>query len=141
MCVTKLFIAYIYRLQLKITDTQYKRLASFHDRSLRTIQGNSNTCDEIQSVTNANKIRACKLVRKCIDKDICVTFQGYFEINDHKMCTRNNQCLVKLPKIRTEYARKSFRFMGAKIYNELPVNIRKTESFNTYEQHLKQHFT
>ena len=52
-----------------------------------------------------------------------------------------NQCLVKLPKIRTEYARKSFRFMGAKIYNELPVNIRKTESFKTYEQYLKQHFT
>ena len=128
-------------LQLKLTDTQHKRLASFHDRSLRTIQGNSNTCEEIQSVTNANKIHACKLVRKCIDKDICDTFQGYFQINDHKMQTRNNQCLVKLPKIKTEYARKSFRFMGAKIYNELPVDIRKTESFNAYEQHLKHHFT
>ena len=127
-------------LQLKTTDTQYKRLASFHDRSLRTIQGNSSTCDEIQSVTNANKIRACKLVRKCIDKDICDTFQGYFEINGHKMRTRNNQCLVKLPKIETEYARKSFRFMGAKICNELPINIRKAESFNAYEQHLKQDF-
>ena len=84
-------------LQLKTTDTQYKRLASSHDRSLRTIQENSNTSDEIQSVTIANKIRACKLVRKCIDKGICDTFQGYFEINDHKMRTRNNQCLVKLP--------------------------------------------
>ena len=52
------------------------------------------------------------------------------------MQTRNNQCLVKLPKIKTEYARKSFRFMGAKIYNELPLDIRKTESFNAYEQHL-----
>ena len=47
----------------------------------------------------------------------------------------------KLPEIKTEYARKSFRFMGAKIYNELPLDIRKTESFNAYEQHLKQHFT
>ena len=98
-------------LQLKITDTQYKRLASFHDRSLRTIQGNSNNCDEIQSVTHVNKIRAYKLVRKCINKDICDTFQGYFEIDDHKIDTRNNQCRVKLSKIRTEYARKSFRFM------------------------------
>ena len=127
-------------LQLKTTDTQYKRLASFHHRSLRTIQGNSNTCDEIQSVTNANKICACKLVRKCIDKDISDTFEGYLEINDHKMRTRNIQCLVKLPKITTEYARKSFRFMGARIYNELPISICKTESLNAYEQHLKQHF-
>ena len=77
---------------------------------------------------------------KCIDKDICDTFQGYFEINDHKMRTRNNQYLVKLPKIKTVYAQKSFRFMGAKIYNELPINLHKTESFNAYEQHLKQHF-
>eukprot|EP00794_Sanderia_malayensis_P014738 gene14738-16273_t len=118
-------------LQLKLTDTQHKRLASFHDRSLRTIQGNSNPCEVIQSVTNANKIHACKLVRKCIDKDICDTFQGYFQINDHKMQTRNNQCLVKLPKIKTEYARKSFRFMGAKTYNELPLDIRKIQRIRT----------
>ena len=58
-------------------------------------------------------------------------------MNDHKMRTKNNQCLVKLPKIKTEYARKSFRFMGAKTYNEMLVNIRKTESFNTHEKRLK----
>ena len=28
----------------------------------------------------------------------------------------------KASKSKTEYARKSFRFMGAKTYNELPVN-------------------
>ena len=56
------------------------------------------------------------------------------------MRTRNYQYLLKLPKIKTEYARKSLRFMGAKIYNELPIHIRKTESFNAYEQHRKQHF-
>ncbi len=114
---------------------------SKHNQDRRTTQGNSITCDEIQSVTNANKIHACKLVRKCIDKDICDTFQGNFHINDHKMQTRNNQGLIKLPKIKTEYARKSFRFMGAKIYNKLPLDIRQTESFNAYEKHLKQHFT
>ena len=87
-------------LLLKLTDTQLRRLASFHNRSVRTIQGILNTSGIIQSVVTANKIRACKLVRKCIDKDICDTFQGYFEINDHNMRTRNNQCLVKLPKLK-----------------------------------------
>ena len=77
----------------------------------------------------------------CIQIFKCNTFHGYFEINDHKMRTRNNQCLVKLLKIKLEYAHKSFRFMGANIYNELPVDIRKIESLNAYEQHLKQHFT
>ena len=128
-------------LLLKLTDIKLRRLASFYNRSVRTIQGNLNTSGRIQSVVSANKIRTCKLVRKYIDKDICDTFQGYFEINDQNMRTRNNQSLVKLPKIKTEYARKSLRYMAAKIYNELPINIWKTESFNAYEQHLKQHFT
>ena len=103
-------------LLLKLTDTQLRRLASFHNRSVRTMQGNLNTSGRTQSFVSANYIRACKLVRKCIDKEICDTSQGYFEINDHNMRTRNNQCLVKLPKIKTEYARKSFCFMAAKIY-------------------------
>ena len=54
-------------LQLKLTTTQANRLASFYDRSLRIIQGKSSTEPAIQSVENANNIRACKLVRKCLD--------------------------------------------------------------------------
>lgn len=40
----------------------------------------------------------------------------------------------------TEYARKSFRFMFAKIYNESPINIMKTESFNAYDKLLKEYY-
>ena len=128
-------------LLLKLTETQVKRLSTFHDRSRRIVLGDSGTCDEIQSVVNANKIRACKLVRKCIDKDICDAFQGYFNINDHTVRTRNHQSLLKIPKIKTEFARKSFRFMGATIYNELPIQVRRIESFIAYEKSLNQHFS
>ena len=128
-------------LQLKLTATQSKRLASFYDRSLRIIQGNSSTDSDILSVASANSIRACKLVRKCIDRETCDIFRGYFEVQEHETKTRNNRCLLKLPKIKTEYARKSFRFMGAKIYNELPIDIRKAESFKDYGKLLKKHFS
>ena len=101
--------------------------------------GDSGTCDELQSVVNTNKIRACKPVRKCIDKDFCYSFQGYFNINDHTLGTRNHQSFVKIPKIKAEFARKSFRFMVATIYNELRIQVRKTESIIAYEQSLKQH--
>ena len=43
-----------------------------------------------------------------IDREACDIFQGYFEVQEHKTKTRNNQCLLKLPKIKTEYACKSF---------------------------------
>ena len=68
-------------------------------------------------------------------------FQGYFEVQDHEIETKNNVCLLKLHRIETEYARKPFRFMCSKIYNELPTEIRRTETFNDFVKLLKKHFT
>ena len=59
----------------------------------------------------------------------------------HEIEARNNLCLLKLPKIRTEYARKSFRFTGAKIYIELPTEIRRSETFYDFVKLLKKHFS
>ena len=64
-----------------------------------------------------------------------------FKAQEHETKTRNNQYLLTLARIKTEYARKSFWFMGAKIYNELSINIRKTESSSTYDKLLKKHFS
>ena len=93
------------------------------------------------SVANAKRTRACILVRKCLDNDICENFQGYFELQQHKTQTRNSECLIRLPCIKTEHARKSFHFMGAKLYNELPIDVRKTESFKQYEELLKKNIS
>ena len=46
----------------------------------------------------------------------------------------------KLPRIKTEYARKSFMFMGAKVYNDLPLELRKIENNKEFEKQLKEHF-
>ena len=72
---------------------------------------------------NANKMRACKLIRKCLCKDICEHFQNYFTLIEHEKETRSNNCSRRLPRIKKEYARKSFLYMGAKVYNELPLDI------------------
>ena len=53
--------------------------------------------------------------------------RGYFEVQEHETKTRNNQCLLKLPRIKTEYARKSFRFMGAKFITKC---LLKSERLN-----------
>ena len=41
---------------------------------------------------------------------------------------------------KKEYARKSFLYMGAKVYNELPLDINRTESLKEYGEKLKKHF-
>ena len=125
--------------QLKLTTTQPNRFASFYDRSLQIIQRNSSTKPVIQSVENANNIRTCKLVCKCLNREANENFQRYFEVQDHEIKTRKNLCLLKLPKIRTEYTRKSFHFMGAKIYNELPTKVRRIERCNDFFKLLKKH--
>ena len=81
------------------------------------------------------------MVRKCLDNDICENFQGYFELQQQKTQARNSECLIRLPCIEAGCARKSFNFMGAKLYNEPPIDLRKTESFKQYEDLLKKHFS
>ena len=108
---------------------------------MKVIQGNATAQSDISSVINANNIRACKLVRKCTDGETCDNLRGYFEVQKHETKTRNSQCFVKLSKIKTEYARKSFRFMGAIIYKDLPIEIRKAESFSDYGKLLKKYFS
>ena len=73
-------------------------------------------CGTLQpSLLESNSSAQSDILRAC---DI---FRGYFEIQEHETKTRNYQCLLKLPRIKTEYTRKSFRFKGAKIYNDLPI--------------------
>ncbi len=52
-------------------------------------------------------------------------------IIDHTKDTRNKAILVKLPKVKLEFIRQSFRFAGTKIYNELPIEIRRERDFKT----------
>ena len=107
---------------------------------MKIVYGDKTADKGLMSVINANKMRACKLVRMCLNKDICEHFQNYFTLIEHKKETRNNKCTLRLPSIKKEYARKSFLYMGAKVYNELPLDIRQTETFKEFVEKLKMHF-
>ena len=126
---------------IRYANTQISRLSSFHSRSLKIVYGDK-TADKkgLMSVINANKMRACKLVLKCLDKDICGHFQNYFTLIEHEKETRNNNCTLRLPNIKREYARKSFLYMGAKVYNELPLDIRQTKTNKEFVEKIKMHF-
>ena len=49
-------------------------------------------------------------------------------------------CVAVVGHRKTAYARKSFMFMGAKVYNELPLELRKIENNKEFEKQLKEHF-
>jgi hypothetical protein len=55
-------------------------------------------------------------------------------------CRALETVAVKLPKTPLEYSRRSFNYMGAKLYNSVAVDTRKAENFNAFAKRLKENF-
>ena len=64
------------------------------------------------------KRESCTIVRSCLDNITCENFNGYFELSNHTMNTRNRGYQVKLPRAKLYVAKKLFYYEGAKLYNE-----------------------
>ena len=75
----------------------------------------------IKSIESRMMVNACSFVKQCLDGKSCESFQNYFQINKHSKGTRNSNKLLKLPSVKLKFGKKSFRFQGAKIFNELPL--------------------
>ena len=69
-----------------------------------------------------------------MDAKLCNDLNGYFKLVNHSRNTRNDNSLLILPLVKLEFERKAFHFFGAKIYNELPLDLGK----NIFKQRLMQ---
>ena len=83
---------------------------------------------------------ACKLVRKCLKQTVFSNFKGYFTQTRHDLRTRNNGHLLRLPAVKLNVAKRSFYFMGAELYNDLPLDIRKVKDYNECVKRLNSYF-
>ena len=55
-------------------------------------------------------------------------FKDYFKIGKHHFGARNINIFLQIPKVNLEIAKNGFFFMGAELYNLLPIDIRKSAS-------------
>jgi hypothetical protein len=116
---------------LNLTKTQKQKLKSLDTRASNLVDGlKVNTMDTL------NK-HAVMIVRKCIDGNVCTNFLNYFELNNNQKVTRNSGFLLKVPKVKLELAKCSFYFMGVKLYNSLPIEIRQAKAEVEFKNHLK----
>ena len=83
--------------------------------------------------------QAVMLVRKCLDGNVAPAFVGYFKLREHNVNTRNNKLLVEIPRVKLSFAKNSFYFMGAKLFNSLPMRLRQTE-ISSFKKQAKIHF-
>ena len=65
-------------------------------------------------------------------------FMDYFEYVSHEYSTRNNNKLLRLPKINLESSKKLFFYNGAKVYNTLPNHIRAVENKHEFLKILEK---
>ena len=116
-------------LKLHFSGTQLTRMKSI-ERCVRDMT--SGLQESVLSIVQSLYRKACKMVRQCLDKEMCTNFHDYFStsiINEHNRSTRNMAAFINIPKVKLEFARQSFYFYGAKIYNCLPIIIRQEQHY------------
>ena len=67
-------------------------------------------------------------------------FHDHFEKVNHQKATRANGQNIKIPKIKTESAKRGLYYSGVKIYNALPTHLKTERSYLRFKQGLKEHF-
>ena len=80
----------------------------------------------VLSIKTLQKRRTCIQVFSCINGNVCNNFEGYFNVMENN--TRNAKKLLRLLSVKLESTKKSFKFTGAKLYNELPIEVRSATS-------------
>ena len=126
-------------LYLNLPQHLKKKIEHFHVRASHTIKENSNYSVSTKSPLMQNYFLASLLTKQCLLGNTCSNFTGYFEHLQHQKSTRQNGFSIKLPRVRLEYARNSYYYYGAKVYNEIPLNIRQADSYGKFKHLLKAH--
>ena len=131
-------LTYCSLLKLPLTRTQTSLRTFMQDQAIKIIyENNANHKRNIVSIIHQRKVRCCITVWKCLHDEGCSSMKKYFDINEHNLGTRNQNCLLKLPKLRLEIGRQRFAYSGAKLYNDLPIIIRKEEIFSNFVKNVK----
>lgn len=71
-------------------------IESIERQSQKVIGGNY----QVQTVESLMKRQSCQLVFDCLKDNVCTPFKGYFAKIEHNINTRNNGCLLKLPRAK-----------------------------------------
>ena len=83
---------------------------------------------------------AC-LIYKCLNnsapKQLAETFEYVHQHHDYRTRSATNKDLL-LPRAKTSLFQHSFAYYGAKIWNQLPLNIRNSSSICTFKSNFKQ---
>ena len=110
-----------------------------HSRNIIKPKANPSTDLQIPANESAIKKKVCIFVFDCLQNNVCDPFITYFEKMAHVQNTRNNNLMVKVPKMKTEFGQKSFSVTAANIYNNISISARKLDSGVLFRKHVHNH--
>ena len=106
------------------SESRKRMIRSIETRSLEIISPKCSlqNCDpRFLTIDNILQRRACCFVFDCLNGTACFPFKDYFQrLHHNTLNTRNNGKTAKLLKVKLDFARRSFYFLGALIFNSLP---------------------
>lgn len=83
--------------------------------------------DRLLTINNFLQKIACCFVFDCLNGTACFPF--YFQRPHHNALTaRNDGNTANLPRVKLDFVRRSFCFLGASILNSLPLSLRNINS-------------
>ena len=130
---------YFCLLKSVFNQMQTNRIKSFERRIQEIIAaGEPLNCNV--NLLDCGKRRVCEFVQDVLLLgNVKPPLNDYFTVANTKANTRNKNLFAHVPKVKLEYGKRSIRFMGAKIFNDLPINIRKKYKDTNFKDLLKKH--
>ena len=77
------------------------------------------------NLMDIQKQSICSFMQKVALGEVDDPFENYFKFLNTTVNTRNKNILLRLTKLKLEYGRRSTKYLGAKIFNDLPTEVRK----------------
>ena len=81
------------------------------------------------SLISRRRMHTNCLTFKCLNGIVPLFFKNYFNKRSGHYQTRSHGQDLVLQRVRTEMAKRSFYYTGAKYFNELPTSIRNSKSY------------
>ena len=133
-----------------VSKSNINCLQRLQNRCARAVTGNFNRDSSVTYLVksldwmNMNQrleyFTAC-LIYKCLNnsapKQLAETFEYVHQHHDYRTRSATNKDLL-LPRAKTSLFQHSFAYYGAKIWNQLPLNIRNSSSICTFKSNFKQ---
>ena len=120
------FFTYCGSIVLGLSTSRVNQIRKIEQRSRKIIKSKANPSTDLRIpiIECAIKKKVCTFVFDWLQDNVCDPFKSYFEREQHIQNTRNNNLTVKVPRMKTEFGRKSFCVTTANIYNKVPVLAR-----------------